>query len=103
MISPLENIDYIRLILIEYQGDNVIGIFYVMDIIFAGSPKREIELLTQFSKSLSCRSNRIYIEDAARMLTLQEKLNLWKILHLNGKEEWPVGDGGDVEAEAEAG
>ncbi len=95
-----ESVGNLMLVFVEDEGDGLVGVVDVEDIILRSGPEREIKLLAEFDEGLSCGFEVGGIEDFEGRDAVEEGLDGRDGLHLEGEEEGMVGDGAELESEA---
>lgn len=71
-ISFLEGVDDVALMVVEYEGDDLVRVADVADLEPGGSPVCEVIAATKFSKGLLCLFDGGYFEDFAWVFAYHE-------------------------------
>lgn len=88
---------------VKTKRDYPIRIVDISDLIFGGSPEREIKLFPQLIKSLSCRPNRLTVKYFEWGRSLHQELDLRQLFHFEREVYGDVRYGAYREAETVTG
>ncbi len=80
--AALECVDDLVLGIIQSERDDVVGIVDVTDIVFAGCPECEIEMVSQFIESTAGGIDGCCVEDFQERLAFDDSLDLREVFHL---------------------